>query len=47
MFACVYYEMITGKPVTETEFTGKVSKKNAKIIKEEVHNYLLEHPMEK
>jgi hypothetical protein len=40
MFACVYYEMITGKSITQTIYKGKISKKNAEIIKNEVHTYL-------
>jgi hypothetical protein len=40
MFACVYYEMITGKSITKTSYRGKISKKNAGIIKNEVHDFL-------
>lgn len=40
MFACVYYEMITGKPADQLDFHGKISKKKASIVKKEVHNYL-------
>ena len=46
MFACVYYEMITKKDVTKTKFTGKISNKKARIIKEMVHSYLLNNPVE-
>jgi hypothetical protein len=41
MFACVYYEMITGKSCLDIDFKGKLSKKNATIIKTTVHNYIM------
>lgn len=41
MFACVYYEMTTGKSCIENKYGGKISKKKADIVKKTVHNYLI------
>ena len=45
MFACVYYEMITGQPSDQLNFNGQISNKKASIIKKEVHNYFISQKM--